>query len=320
MRIINRIDAERDVTMYFALGQSETTEQLLYERWLKTAWLKHLFKTDPGWVWPVQVQKLPSFFIEDVPSAPKLFVDLPRFGATTIVAESEWDAKDAEAGTLFYYKPVHSTMAPYVQQMTQLRDYLCAEVFPGKGLDFDVRKYSYTQVQEAARQWHEAFQERMRREAEARAERERKGIQISVEPPNWTNDWLRIKEFESTGQKYVVCRLMSHKSLDYETERMHHCIYSYKDRLFNSGTVLLSVRKANDLEAPIVSAEFSCYPTANGRSITLIQVQGPCNHPADTFIPGVTKEMMKFLAHADDPMFAPIHPPSTDQSYEVKLN
>jgi hypothetical protein len=322
MRIFNIKDAEGDVETFFGPSDPENAANYLYVKWLKQVWLKHLFKQDPAWVFPITVKRLPSFFKSTKPTQPQLEVQVTGRAPERIFPQSEWDVKDAENGTLFYYKPSQQTLFQYAPDLMLTRDYLRSEVFREKTAEFDVRKYNVPDTESKALKWHEELAERLRRQAEERRrqalanENNRyqhvKTALAAEEPLVLGVDYVPVKNFSMHGQEYVVSRLLTERSLYNETAAMMHCVWSYGPQLHDRVTVLLSIRKQEEPEVPIITVETQAVWRANAKSPALrtIQIQGYDNKDPDLTIKDIKLHWPSILGAIPTEHLNPLAPKS----------
>lgn len=328
MRIFNIKDAEGDIETFFGPSNPENPPDYLYIKWLKQVWIKHLFKEDPAWVSPIVAKRMPSFFKTSTPKPPQLEVQVAGHAAERIYPQTEWDIKDAEKGILFYYKPSQQTLFQYAPDLAPMRDYLRAEVFRERAIDFDVRKFSVVDTENSARKWHEEHAERMRRQAEER----RRHAQQNNNYPHVTAalkdekpmvegvDYAPVKAFTLHGTEYVVFRLLSEPSLYYETSIMQHCVWSYGPQLRDGTTVILSIRDRAKPQTPLVTVEVHArWPLqATVPSLRTIQIQGFENKDPDATIRDVKIHWPSLLASVPVESLRPL---LADQSkvFKVKL-
>jgi hypothetical protein len=312
MRLINKQAAEGDVITHLSSYHQEGGE--LYDSWLKKVWLNHLFKTDPGWVFPVEVQDF-SDVIEGLSGPPILMVTLPVLGRVRVYAQDKWDYKDAESGTLYYYSPTRQTLHQYSQYLSSLRDYLILELFKDKEESFDVRKYAVRDVEIAAERWHKAEADRVARELEDQRKRDQV-IQI-----RGGIDWINLCDFNAGGTKYTLVRLVTPNSCLVEGQIMHHCVGGYSHTLTNGSTVLLSIRRKDNLDMPLITAELCLHPdmVLTGPSPyarCIVQVRGPWNADANEVIPRIVENFSNLLRGLDRKVLSTLQNPE-DTTFNV---
>jgi hypothetical protein len=325
MRIFNQDQLTFEIrthlsTMFHESAFARTHEQEFIS-WLNRAWSKHFIKSRPdSFVWPVRVKKLPAFFKTSSTVPPTLEVVLPS-GNIELEPQSEWDIKDAEAGTLFYFSSCKTSLTFFYEEINDVRDYVYSLIESG---DRRYEKYGYADVQRAGQKWHEQKQRELRARLEAEAAmRAANDAARYAAVPRWDflsqpKDWdFAVPEpILIKNEKYLLIRLLSQKALDYESYVMEHCVHTYGRHLYDKAPerLLISVRALDSAHLPLVTVEVQIWPHRI-ENTSVIQVRGKHNHDAEQTIPGIRlriEELKRDLAKS-----AWNRPQSKDLSYRV---
>ncbi len=298
MRVFNLNALHGDIDLHLThiwSTRKPTPQEEIYAGWLKKAWVKHFMKSEEGFLHFVQVRKLPSFFKTATAATPKLEVSIPMLGDMTLEPETEWDLKDAEAGTLLYYSPGRHSLAKFANEVNDVRDYVYDLI--DKDPKADLSKRAFPDMKRASEVWHAEQQRALQARLEAEAAL-RNAMESARAKPSWDHlergfDWdLAVNEpFELNGQKFLLLRLTSQMALDYESYLMEHCVHSYGRRILERDPVcvILAVRSLDSAHLPLVTAELSI--GQNGSNPFFIQIRGKHNHDAEQTIHGITKQL-----------------------------
>lgn len=287
MRVFNQERLSQDIGAAFKY--SSTDEDGRFVQWLVNAFSKKLIKSPPaGMFHPITVKRPPSF-IEGLDVKPYLVAKVPRFGDQKLSVQSEFDIKDAEAGTIVYYMPTESTVEAFRATIVPIRDFFLGDVLLRDNMD--LRRLSFDDTVRAAEQWHEQIAREARRRAEewARRMESDSAHPDAITEPKVGTDWLQVGEFLVTGSgnPLVIHRMITRNALRYESMQMEHCVHTYANRLLDSELILCTVRHAGKVEKPV--ATFELYLEPHNRKVTIVQVKGKCNSNPDDMIPGVVK-------------------------------
>lgn len=292
MRILNLVALKVDVDNMFDISFHEHDKKI--RDWFKSSWTKVLVKDK--WfqdkfvhrVLPVGTAGNSKFRGFGAKTTLGLYtrvgtkkIDLSEF--------TEFDHKDAVAGTLFWYSPTTHSLNHY-NHMTDImfvRDYLRSLVEENPLID--LRRINADDAKKAATKWHAEAAKRLaeahakeleakRAELEKMSEAERRAFleKSTTALRAWrtlqsNTDWVSVSEFHHSGTAYELIRLTSPKALKVESEAMSHCVYSYVKELYNERTTLLSVRLKESVWLPRVTIELHSPP------LHVIQIQGPDN-------------------------------------------
>jgi hypothetical protein len=279
MRVINDSALKVDIDNMFDSLMGREVAAL--RNWFKSAWQKQLIKAD--WFKDRFLHKIEAI------GGKGMFSGLNANKATcleykvngralTLKDYTEYDIKDARAGLLWFYAPTTHSLNyyRYLDDIILVRDYLMWKLDDNP--EADLRRLNAEDTLRAAQKWHadaarraaeEARREALRRqkELEALSEEQRKRVEaLGVKSVrDWDTmkegrDWKHVADFNAAGVDYTVIRLTSSKACLVESEHMAHCTYLYKDRIFDSETVLLSVRETKHLHKPLVTAELHSDP------------------------------------------------------------
>lgn len=325
MRVLNKDALKGDLDVYFcsnALLADEIGWQRKFFTWLEKAWVKHFLKSHgDGFVWPVVPNRMPSFFKDESDSGPemKLKVELP-YGDLKLQPETEWDEKDAEAGTLLYYAPHDRTLAFFVNEIADVRDYIRALL--EEDPNADLSKRSWQDAVRASEAWHEDQQRRMRALMEAQAAIAKANNQSVFENlVSGVDYWLASDNpIMLNGRSYVLVRLASQRALTYESSIMDHCVHSYGKELYDGHTVLLSVREASSISIPLITVEVQIPEATNAYGFPrVIQVRGMHNHDAEQTIKGITDAVKQEALRLPTKGTASLRKTEGDLSFKVDL-
>lgn len=293
-----------------------------YVDWIKKVWVKHFMKTQDAqehFLYDIRVRRMPAMFSIEATVPPKLEARTP-IEDLTLDPETEWDVKDADAGTLFYYSPGKYSLGKYTNELNDVRDYVLSLI--DADANVDLGKRSYPDMKRASETWH-AEQQRIlqaRMEAEAAL---RRAADSSRAQPAWDHlmqgsDWdLAIPApFELNGMKFLVVRLKSQAALDFESYVMEHCVHTYGRNLLQTDPlcIILSVRALDSAHLPLVTAELSASKTG-AYAPYYIQVRGKHNHPAEQTIKGIDRKLQELIAVLPKETFTPV---SGDLSYTIR--
>jgi hypothetical protein len=292
MRILNLDTLKSDMELHFG-GTKANPAFVTFFEWMEKAWVKHLIKSSEkdNYFLPVQVLSMPSFFKSDNGPIPdELLIETPN-GDVKLEPQSEWDISDAKKEVLWYYYPTTHSISKFRDEIINVRDYVLSQE---QTVLANLQRRNWPDTVKAADKWHgeqrRILEERMRAQAAELANRltaeakERQASLESVEGP----DWFRALDepFIIGGKQYTLVRLISQRALNHESYIMDHCVHTYGHRLFDSETVILSVRALEDINLPLVTVEFWC--ERNSRQPPyLVQIKGIHNHDANQTIYGI---------------------------------
>ena len=285
MRVFNLQQLHQDIGAAFRISSSENDKKFV--GWLMTAFTKELLKNPPsGMFHPIEVKQPPSI-IEGLNIQPYLVAKVPRFGDQKLFPQSEFDIKDAKAGTIRFYMPTESTIESYGSRVMYIRDFFHADVLLRE--NDDLRRLSFADSERASIAWHEQVAREARRRAEEWARRMETKSGDSVTEPVVGKDWCQVGDLLITGSgaPLIIHRLVSVNSLLYESMQMEHCVHTYAKRLHEEGLILCTVRHAGRVEKPV--ATFEIYADPSRSHVGIIQIKGKYNSNPDDAIPGVVK-------------------------------
>lgn len=235
--------------------------------WLNRTWLKW-FTTHPDFaLFFAQVKyEAPSVMFEGMFEG-KYFATSslsPKLEVFTNL--SEYEKRDARAGILYAYAsgirslPFMVSTTEWGQFLLQVRDYF-RDILAEKP-DLILNKYTVEHLPRLVKEWHADEDKRRARETQ-------KDWSVLVEGRDW---WPVAK---SDDGEWTLIRLCSPASLDLEAQRMHHCIdgAGYKQMLFSTTGLLLSLRRTAAISSPVASIEAH----RNGLGCSIVQFMKPCN-------------------------------------------
>lgn len=247
MRILNQDALTTDTDHVFDQLLKDAPKPVV--DWFKTTWTNVLVMKTPwfkeAFLHPVVYKDSGGMFegLGDVGSS--LTVKIGR-EVVTLDATGPYDIKDAKNKILFYYSPTNRSLISFgLDHSTILaRDYLTFLV--SEDPSTNLKKMSPEAVIKLAAEWHE-------RSAPDKAKQVWRTLREG-------SDWSVITEFHHQGAKYLMIRLRTKKALVAESEILDHCVYSYDHKLYNTKTVLASLRKAGKASEPIATIELVTDP------------------------------------------------------------
>lgn len=305
MRVFNQDSLRSDIEQYFGLVRLDPAN-LKFLEWMDKAWTKHFLKNcADGFLYPIVPHRMPSFFKDEDGGKPEesLIVELP-FGELKLVAQSQWDEKDAEKGILFYYSPGAYTIAKFTNEVSDVRDYVRSVIEENPNVDLGRR--SWADVVRASEVWHEEQRRQMQAMMEAAAAVAKAQNQTVWESLQMGVDHWPASDYPMVinGQTFILMRLASQRALNYESFVLDHCVHSYGADLMNGETVLLSVRSASSLETPLITVEIRV--PREGGFPNLVQIRGIHNHDAEQTVRGITaavqQEVFRLPRKGRDPL------------------
>jgi hypothetical protein len=336
MRVFNLTTLHGDIDLHLSayfgrtasLGSTTHTGRInqcekKYVDWVKTMWVKYFMKTQEAqehFLYDIRVRRLPPMFDLGTSGAPLQLEVRTPIEELTLSLETEWDVKDADAGTLFYYSPGVHTLSRYYTELLDVRDYVFSLI--NADANVDLGKRSYQDMKRASTTWH-AEQQRI---LQARMETEaalRRAVDSSRALPAWDHlmkgsDWeLAVPEpFELNGIKFLILRLKSQSALDFESYVMEHCVHSYGRQLVQTDPlcIILSVRALDSAHLPLVTAELSASAT-EAFAPYYIQFRGKHNHPAEQTIVGIERKLRELVSFFTKETYYPV---SEDLSFVIK--
>lgn len=333
MRVFNTTDLHADIDLHLSAffrqsggdnsyaGRVNARERK-YMEWIKKAWVRHFMKQEAamaGFLYDVRVRRMPSMFKSESSSAAlKLEVQTP-LELLMLDPQTEWDVKDADAGTLFYYSPGKFTLERFYHEVNDVRDYVLDLL--SNDPEIDLSKRSYPDMKRASETWHVEQQRLLQARMEAEAAL-RRAADASRAMPAWDHlsegrDWdlAMTVPFELNGMKFLALRLKSQQALDFESYIMEHCVHSYGPRLRTPDPlcVILSIRALDSAHLPLVTAELSVSATGSYAPF-YIQIRGKHNHDAEQTIKGISKKLQELIGSFTKETLSPI---SGDLNYVI---
>lgn len=324
MRIANQSDLTADLHRYFGAPRGKNKA---FIEWLEKAWVRaFLKKPDNTFITPVVVDKLPAFFKVATPLPPRLVID-PDGQCLEYEPQSEWDLKDAEAGSLRYYQPKDRTLYCFFEEVTEVRDYVLEllEQHPTTNM----AKRSWTDVVTASRKWHEEQARMLAARLAAEEEQRRRDLKVSSGTMDFHNldkgvDWMTAHPgpLVCSSKSLMLIRLTSPRSLLYESFKMDHCVHSYYERIYDEQTVILSVRDFHQPSEPLITVEISTPIEGESYDPFIVQIKGAHNHDPNLTVYGFPSLMQQLLPSLKKEVLAPLTKPSksTDLSFRVVIN
>lgn len=310
MRIMNLNDLRGDINFYFR-GQDEGPLHEQFMAWVMKSWTKHFIRTQQGFLHEVTVRGLPSFFKTEDVGTDRLMVELES-GEQQLEPQTEWDMKDAAAGTLLYFSPTKQTLFKYTREIISVRDYIFDLLSTDP--ETDLLKRSFEDTKRASDKWHEEQRKRLQARLEAEAEARRATMAAQAEAKLDSTDWSKMTQgidfwpaleqpFIVGGKKYALIRLGTQKTLTYEAFIMDHCVDGYGLRIMDGKTVILSVRALDSLNTPLITAELYAGPACDPY---FVQIQGQSNHDPEETIPGISTKLKALIPELIDAAKSPL--------------
>lgn len=247
MRILNQDALTTDTDHVFDVLLKDQPEPVI--TWFKTTWTNVLvLKTQwfkDAFLHPVVYKDSGGMFEGLGDAGSGMTVKIGR-ETITLNATGPYDVKDAKNRILFYYSPTSRSLISHgLDKETILaRDYLSYLVSEDPSVN--LKKMSPETVIKLAAEWHA-------RSAPDKAKQVWRTLREG-------SDWSVITEFHHKGAKYLLIRLRTKKALVAESEMLDHCVYSYASKLYNTHTVLASLRKAGKASEPIATIELTHPP------------------------------------------------------------
>lgn len=306
MKIINPMDFQaalyRNFNLYSRGTQdAEDIKRELITKWFNTVFLKWLTINDTAWFAKLEVKDPPSFY-KSKTAGPRLVVpDRDGSELHVLIPENEWQVKDAREGLLYWVHADETSLwQGYTDNLNHIKDYLQQQLFANRPPEYEVRRHAYEHVMSASIAWHEQLEREKAKEELRQAER-LKTITVDSD-----QDYRPITSIRINDTDLIMYRLMSPDSLEYESIRMRNCIKGYDCALYNSETVLLTVRAVSDLTKPLFDIEMSVQDYAYSQGVELsdsplrfnvIQARGPMNEVnLDKIVNGFSKWLRDFVA------------------------
>jgi hypothetical protein len=237
------------------------------------------------------VRVSPFFHSDDGPIAPTLFADAPS-GRLELEPQTEWDIKDAEAGTLWYYAPTTHNLQVYRDEVVDVRDYILGLL--SEDANTDISRRNWTDTVRASKHWHEEQRRKLEEEmcVAAEAAKVLADAQHRAAVPVEGIDWFRALDepFQINGRKLMLVRLVSARALKYESYVLDHCVHTYGESIFNGKTIIMSVRDLESIETPLITIEFY---SEELKPPYLIQIRGIHNHDANQTVYGIEQAVRR---------------------------
>jgi hypothetical protein len=204
-----------------------------------------------------------SLIKDDSVLAKRIFYEDKVVGDILIFHETEFDFKDAANNSLVFFLPENwSSLNTQVK-----RELICASDYVFNlwltTPDFDLRKITPQQAYQKHLADKEAELKRIAKEAAEAAERRRvaeleafeaRKNMTRVEKETGLIPGVDYYQVDQEGD-FVFLILNTQAALDYESNVLSHCVYSYLNRITKGYSTVLSLRNKVDLLVPIGTIE-----------------------------------------------------------------
>jgi hypothetical protein len=291
VRVLNDNAMKADVDNMFDAAFAHQDKKL--RDWFKSAWLKQMLKEE--WFKKTFIHRVTLLdgggLFKGLDSKATKFLSI-RVGVKKITLKefTEYDAKDAKAGTLFWYAPTTHSLLHYnhLDEINLVRDYF--KDLLTEDPNADLRRLNAEDAVRAARKWHD---DAAKRASEAPV-KEALNVFKTLKKDE---DYRFIGYLHAAGNEWAVIRLCTKKALVAESQLMDHCTYTYAEDIYNGHAVILSIRPKKMPYLATVTVEVHTPP------LHIIQIQPYHNGwenrakglPAVTLPDGMKEAVAEFI-------------------------
>ena len=294
MRILNLKDFKDDVDIH--LRVSKTPQEDMYISWVVSHYFKDVV-TDKASQFLFKISHTSSILGMDVDL---LSVSSPSGSfPISIYSESEWDTKDAKSGNLFYYFIVKNSLTMYRDDICNIRDYVYSLLIANP--KEDLKRRNRDDMRRASEEWHRielARLARYRQEAEELAYKNANNPGLrNLYGSDITTFGKEAEQFTILGEQYKLVRLLTDRSLANESLYMEHCVHSYTEQVRDPNHLLLSLRKMDKLDVPLVTIHLNQESNSEpgGVWFWLVQSKAKYNSVPESQFPGFDKELSRIM-------------------------
>jgi hypothetical protein len=253
-------------------------------KWVRDTLVKKgLIKTGfmAGYLLPVQYEKTGTFVMDDDPDfGATYFVRHPAGPALkdVLTGLTDYEKKDARAGFLYAIDTntsVHGIV--FLLGLPSIKDFLVGMLTEDPNVQLS--KYVWPTVQKQSQDWH-TEQEKLK----AKADR------LEWNKLKDKKDWWKVGE--SKDGRWTLLRLCTKAALVYEAQKQHICIDTYDDYLYDGQTLLLSLRKSENLAQPVCTLEVRLVPP---RTLDIGVSLGRYSGPTELTTAGALFRVIQFM-------------------------